>query len=166
MVHVRLWLWIKMPKTKIEEYTSLSEYEHQNQQKILHIKWFCLWVCVQWSGVTNLSVSKVRNFLFSKAPYKKFTLATRKFKRMEAFSRFKNEIWCIGLAYVDKIAKTSNDVRFLLVLWGLFDITVGAKEMKTIDTKETYIALLTLITKKYRLKKIGGQPGTRNCWIV
>ena len=50
---------------------------------------------------SNLSVSKVRQFLHSKPSYSKFTLATRKFKHMKAFPRFNNEIWCMDLAYVD-----------------------------------------------------------------
>ena len=52
---------------------------------------------------SRLPVSKVRHFLYSKASYTKFTLATRKFKRMKAFARFKNEIWCMDLAYVDRL---------------------------------------------------------------
>ena len=47
---------------------------------------------------STLSVSKVRQFLHSKSSYTKFTLATRKFERMEGLARFKNEIWCMDLA--------------------------------------------------------------------
>ena len=70
---------------------------------------------------TNLPVSKVRQFLHSKPSYTKFTLVTRKFKRMKAFSRFKNEFWCMDLAYVDKLAKGNNGVKCLLVRSDLFD---------------------------------------------
>ena len=38
---------------------------------------------------SNLSVSKLRQFLHSKSSYIKFTLATRKLKRMKAFARFR-----------------------------------------------------------------------------
>ena len=64
---------------------------------------------------SNLSVSKVRQFLHLKPSNTKFTLATRKFKRMKAIARFKNEIWCMYLAYVDKVAKDKNGVKYLLV---------------------------------------------------
>ena len=77
-----------------------------------------------------------------------FTLATRKFKRMKAFARFKNEIWCMDLAYVDKLAKDNNGVKYLLVRQDLFDRTVDAKGRKTKDSKETVRAYLTMITKK------------------
>ena len=60
---------------------------------------------------SNLSVSKVRQFLHSKPSYTKFTLATRKFKQMKAVARFRNEIWCVDLAYVDKLFKDKNGVK-------------------------------------------------------
>ena len=42
-------------------------------------------------------------------------MAAQKFKRMRAFARFRNEIWCMDLAYVDKLAKENNGVKYLLV---------------------------------------------------
>ena len=46
---------------------------------------------------------------------------------MRAFARFRNEIWCMDLAYVDKLAKENNGVKYLLVRQDLFDKTVNAK---------------------------------------
>ena len=109
---------------------------------------------------SNLSVSKVRQFLHSKPSYTKFTLATRKFKRMKAFAGFKNETWCLDLAYVDKLAKDDNGVKYLLVRQDLFDRTVDAKGMRTKDSKETVRAILTMITKKSRPKKTRVDKGT------
>ena len=77
----------------------------------------------------NLSVSKVRHFLHSKPSYTKLTLATREFKRIKAFAIFKNEIWCMDLAYVGKLAKDNNGVKYLLVRQALFDRPVDAKRM-------------------------------------
>ena len=74
---------------------------------------------------------------------------------MKAFARFKNEIWCMDLAYVDKLAKHNNGVKYLLVRQDLFDRTVDAKGMKTKDSKKTVRAFLTMITKKNRHKKFG-----------
>ena len=95
----------------------------------------------------NLSVSKVRQFLLSKPSDTKITFATRKFTRMKAFVRFKNEIWCLHLAYVDKVAKDNNGVKYLLVRQDMFDRTVDEKGMKTKDSKETVCAFLTMLTK-------------------
>ena len=103
---------------------------------------------------SNLSVSKVRQFLLSKPSYTKITLATRKIKRMKAFARFKNETLCMDLAYVDKLAKHNNDVKYHLVRQDLFDRTVDAKGMKSKVSKETLRGILTMFTKKNRPKQI------------
>ena len=75
-----------------------------------------------------------------------------------AFARFKNEIWCMELAYVDKLAKDITGIKYLLVRQDRFDETVDAKGIKT-ASKETVRAILTLITKKYRPKKIWVDKG-------
>ena len=54
--------------------------------------------------------------------------ATRKFKRMKAFTRFKNETWCTDLVYVDKPAKDNSGVKYLLVRQDLFDRIVNGTE--------------------------------------
>ena len=75
-------------------------------------------------------------------------------------SRKGHEIWCIDLAYVDKLAKDIDDVMSFLVRQDLFDRTVPAKGMKTKDAKENVRAFLTTITKKNRPKKIWVDKGT------
>ena len=54
----------------------------------------------------------------------------------------------MDLAYVDKLAKDNNGVKYLLVRQDLFDRTVDAKRMKSKDSKETVRAFLSMITKK------------------
>ena len=87
-----------MPKIKREEAGSPSKSELQKLQRL------CKQGGAAYGSVRNLvkasdlSVSNVRQFLHSKPSYTKFTVATRKFKRMEPFARFKNEIWCLDLA--------------------------------------------------------------------
>ena len=98
-------------------------------------------------------------FIFTDS-YTKFTLAARKFKRLRAFARFRNEIWCMVLAYVDKLAKENNGVKCLLVRQDFFDRTVNAKGMKTKDSQETVKAFLSMITKKNRPKKVWVDKGT------
>ena len=79
---------------------------------------------------------------------------------MRAFARFKNEIWCMDLAYFDKLAKENNGVKYLLVRQDLFDRTVNAKGMKTKDSQETVKAFSSMITKRNRPKKIWVDKGT------
>ena len=87
-------------------------------------------------------------------------MATRKFNRLRAFGRFKNEIWCTYLAYVDKSAKMKNGLKFLLVRQDLFDRTVNAKGMKTKISQETVKAFSSMITKRNRPKKLRVDKGT------
>ena len=144
-----------MPKLKREDAGSLSKSELRKLQR-LYTKGGAAYGSVRnLVKASNLSVSKVRQVLQSKPSYTKFTFATRTFKQMKAFVRFKNEIWCMDLAYVDKLAKDNNGVKYLLVRQDLFDRTVDAKRMKTKDSKENVPAFLTMITKKNRPKKIG-----------
>ena len=87
-------------------------------------------------------------------------MAARKFKRIKAFARFRNEIWCMDLAYVDKLAKENNGVKKLLVRQDLFDRTVKAKGMKTKDSQETVKAFSSMNTKLNRPEKIWVDKGT------
>ena len=73
---------------------------------------------------------------------------------MKAFAKFKNEIWCMNRAYVDKLAKGNNGVKCLLVRQDLFDRTVDARGMKKKDSKETVKKVSRMIVKKNRPKKI------------
>ena len=116
-------------------------------------------LCALWQKQRN-SAPKVREYLHSKTSYTRFTQATRKFKRMRAFVRFKNEIWCMDLAYVDKLSKDNNGVKYLLVRQDLFDRTIDAKGMKTKESKETDKTFSKMITKKNRSKKIWIDQGT------
>ena len=149
-----------MPKLKREKTGSLSKSERQKLQSLYTQGGAAYGSVRNLVKASNLSVSKVRQFLHSKPSYTKITLATRKFKQMKAFARFKKEIWCKDLAYVDKLAKDYNGVKYLLVRQDLFDRTVDAKGMKTKVSKETVRAFLTMITKKNRPKKICVDKGT------
>ena len=143
-----------MPKLKREEAGSLSNAERQKLQRLYTQDSAASGTVRNLVKASNLSVSKLGKFLHSKPSYTKFTLATRKFKRMKAFARFKNENWCMDLAYVDKLAKDKNGVKYLPVRHDLFDRSVHTKGMKSKDSKETVRALLSMTTKTNRLREI------------
>ena len=149
-----------MPKLEREEAASLSKSELQKLQRLYTQGGAAYGSVRNLVKASSLSVWKVRQFLHSEPSYTKFTLATRKFRRMEAFARFKNEVWCMDVAYVDKLAKDNNGVKYLLVRQDLFDRTVDAKGMNSKDSKETVRAFLSGITKKYRPRKIWVDKGT------
>ena len=98
--------------------------------------------------------------MYSKASYTKLTLSTPILIKMKAFARIENEIWCMDLAYADKVPKDNNGVKYLLVRQDLFVRAVDEKGIKTKDPRETVRAFLTIITKKNRPKKIWIDKGT------
>ena len=54
---------------------------------------------------------------------------------MRAFARYKNEIWCMDLAYVDKLAKDNRGIKYLLVRQDVFDKKIDVRGLKTKDSK-------------------------------
>ena len=66
----------------------------------------------------------------------------------------------MDLAYVDKLSKDNNGVKYLLVRQNLFHRTVDAKEKKAEDLKETVKTFSKMITKKNRPKKSWVVQGT------
>ena len=148
-----------MPKLKTEEAGSLSNYERLKLQR-LYTQGAAAYSSVRNLAKTSkLTVSKVKQFLYSKASYTKITLATRKFERRSAFAILRNEIWCMNLACVDKLTKDKNGVKYILVSQDLFDRTVNAKGMKTKDSQETVKCFSSMITKKSRPEKIWVDKG-------
>ena len=65
----------------------------------------------------------------------------------------------MDFAYVDKLAKENNGVKYLLVRQNLFDRTVIAKVMKTNDSQVTVNAFSPMITRKNQPKKIWVDKG-------
>ena len=72
----------------------------------------------------------------------------------------------MDLAYVDKLAKDNNGVKYVLVRQDLFDRTVDAKGMKTKDSKESVRAFFYYDYKKESTQKSLGWQGNRICWRV
>ena len=118
------------------------------------------------SKANELSPPKVREFLDSKSSCNRFTEATSKVKRSTDFAKFKNEIWCLELAYVDKLAEDNNGEKYLLVRKiKVFDRTVDAKGVKTKDSMERLETFSKIITIKNRPESLG-RSGNKDCWRI
>ena len=128
-----------MPKQKREEAGSLSKSERQKLQRLYthgpaaygSVRNMAKASKLPLSKVRQFLLSKVRQFLHSKDSYTNFTVATPKFRRMRAFARYKNEIWCMDVAYVDKRAKDNRGMKYLLVRQDVFDKTIDVRGLKT-----------------------------------
>ena len=142
-----------MPKPKKEEAVSFSKSERQKLQDLCTQSGAAYWSLPSLMETSKLQVSKVRHFSHSKTSYSEFTLATRQFESMKAFASFKNELWCMNLASVDKLAKEINGVNYSHVRHDLFHRTMDANGMTAKDSKETVRACSTMITKRTHPRK-------------
>ena len=149
-----------MPKLKRQDAGSLPKSELLKLQRLYTQSGAAYGSVDNRVKASNLPVSKMRPFLHSKPYYTKLTPATRKITKMKAFARFKNEIWCLNLAHIDRLAKDDNGVKYSLVRQDLFDRTVDANGTKREDSKEMVRKFLTTITKKHRPKKICAEKVT------
>ena len=122
-------------------------------------------LCAIWQEQRHSFRQRSENFLHSKTSYTRFTQATRKFKRINAFARIKNKIWCMDLAYVDKLTKDNDGVKFLLLRQDLLIRTVDAKENKTKTQKKQSRKFQKRLPKRRKQKKLG-RSEDRTCWRV
>ena len=134
LVYLQPWFWIKMPLLNREEAESLSKYESQKLQILYRPGGAAYGSARILVRSSNLTVSKVRQNLHSKTSWTKFTLDACKFKRMKAVTRFKNKTWCLNLAFVDKLARVNNGVKYLLFRQDQFPWPVDAKRLKAKDS--------------------------------
>ena len=90
-----------MSEPEREEAMFLSKYEPQKLQRLYTQGGAACVYVRELVTAGKLQQSKVTQFLHSKTSYRKFSQARPKFNRMEAFSRFKKEIWFVNMVYFD-----------------------------------------------------------------
>ena len=78
----------------------------------------------------SLPLTKVKDYLATKDSYTKYKTPTRKFNRLKAHAGHINEIWCMDLAIVDKLAKENGGIQHLLVCVDVFSRFVRVQPMK------------------------------------
>ena len=126
-----------MPKQKIEELGFLSKSEKVRLNR-LYSRGRAAYGSIQnLSKAGGLSEKKVEKFLQTKTSYTKFGPPIKCFRRLQAFSKYIDEIWCMDLAFVDKLASQNNGVKYLLVAVDTFWRFVRVQTMKTKYDKNT-----------------------------
>ena len=134
-----------MPPQKIEELGSLSKSEKIRLNR-LYSRGRAAYGSIQnLSKRSDLSKTKVEKFLQTKT---KFGPPIRSFRRLQAFSKLMNEIWCMDLAFVDKLASQNNGVKYLLVAVDIFSRFVRVQTMKTQYAKDNLEAFRKMISRK------------------
>ena len=104
-----------MPKAKTEAAGFLSKSEKAKLQRLYRDGKAAYGSIKNLQKGSGLSKKKVAYFLHIKNSYTNYCHATRHFKRLPAFSKQINEIWCLNLAFMDKLSDTNNGVKYLLV---------------------------------------------------
>ena len=149
-----------MPKRKTEELGSLSKSEKVSLNR-LYSRGRAAYSSVRnLSKASGLSKKKVEQFLQTKTSYTKFGPPIRRFRRLQAFSKYINEIWCMHLAFVDKLASQNKGVKYLLVAVDVFSRFVRVQTMKTKYAKDTLQAFKKMISRKNTPEKLRVDKGT------
>ena len=144
-----------MPKRKIEELGSLSKSEKVRLNRLYSRGRAAHGSIQNLSKASGLSKKKVEKFLQTKTSYTKFVPTVRCFRRLQAFSKYINEIWCMDLVFADKLACQNNGVKYLLVAVDIFSRFVRVQLMKTKYAKDTLQAFRKMISRKKFLKNFG-----------
>lgn len=109
---------------------------------------------------SGLSLNTVKQFLHSKESYTLYQNARRKFKRQQVFARYINDIWCMDLAFVDKLSKENNGVKYLLVCVDVFSRFVRVQPMKNKYSHTAKEAFQKFISKEVRPNFLWVDQGT------
>ena len=112
------------------------------------------------SKASGLSKKKEEKFFQNKTLYTKFSPPITCFRRLQAFSKYINEILCMDLAFVDKLANQNNGVKYLLVAVSFFSRFVRVQTMKTKYAKGTLQASRKMISQKNTPAKLWVDKGT------
>ena len=84
---------------------------------------------------------------------------------MKALAGFKNEIWYMNVAYVDKLANDNNGIKYLLGHPNLFHRTVDAEGRKTKDSKNGLSIFDCDYKKQSTHKELGRQGNISYCSV-
>ena len=99
---------------------------------------------VESSGISR---KKVLEFLHGKQAYTKYKLPRRKFKRLGVMAKYIDEIWCLDLAHMDKLADENSGEKYLLVAIDVLSRFVRVQPMKDKTAATTKSAFIKMIDK-------------------
>ena len=102
---------------------------------------------------------KIEKFLQSKNSYTKYRQFRKNFPRLKVVAHRINEIWSIGVAYMDKIAKHNNGVKYLLVAVDVLSRYLRVQPLKTMYAKDCVEAFKKMIKTK-QPEKVWTDNGT------
>ena len=126
-----------MPIRKTEEFGFLSKSEKVSLNSLYSRGRAAYGSVRNLSKTSGLSKKKVEQLLQTKSSHTNFGPPIRRFRRLQALTKYFIEIWCMILAFVDKLLKQNNGVRYLLVAVDDFSRFVKVQIMKKKYVKDT-----------------------------
>lgn len=136
-----------MPSRRLPEVGALSHSDRRLLQGLYTSGPTAYGSIVSLVKSSGLSRGKVLEFLHGRKSYTKYHLATRKFPRLKAIAKYINEIWCMDLAYVDKLASENRNVKYLLVSVDVLSRFVRVQPLKdkyANTTKQAFIKMMSI----------------------
>ena len=97
---------------------------------------------------TKLPRKKIENFLHTRNAHTKYRQVRRNFPRLKVIAYDINEIWSIDVAYVDKLAKYNNGVKYLLVAVDVLSRYLRVSPMRSKSAEETARTFRKMIQKQ------------------
>ena len=98
---------------------------------------------------------KLPTFYTVKIPTQSIVMQHDISKRLPAFAKRINEIWCLDLAFMDKLSDTNNGVKYLLVCVDVFSRFVRVQPMKSKYSTDAVVAFKKMLRKKVCPRKYG-----------
>ena len=154
--------------SKLQRKTELSKRRRTgnlstNEKKLLELKYTR--GPAAYGSIKNLQKSpklkpsKVKFFLEGKIAHTKHKKYRKRFPTLKIIAYDINEIWSLDLAYVNKLAKENNDVKYLLVAVDCLSRYLRAEPLKSKYATTTADAFKKTIKSK-RPKKVWIDAGT------
>ena len=98
----------------------------------------------------RLSRKKVETFHENKNAHTKYQQARQKFSRLKTIAYDINQIWSIDVAFVDKLARYNNGVKFLFVAVAVISCYLRVSLTRTKSSKETAKTIQRNLRKEKR----------------
>ena len=109
---------------------------------------------------TGRNAKEIQNFLNQTNSYTKYRITRRKFRRLKVIAYRINEIWSMDLAFMDKLAKYNNGVKYLLVAVDVLSRYVRVEPIKDKYAKSVVIAFRKMLKGRGKPEKVWVDEGT------
>ena len=129
------------------KYGHLSESERKTLEKLYTQGPAAYGSVENLKKASKLPKRKVETFLAQTDAHTKYHAPRKKFPRLKVQAYRINEIWSIDVAYMDKLAKYNNGVKYLLVAVDVLSRFLRVEPMKTKSAADSTRAFKRMITK-------------------